>query len=109
MIAHIRGGQGEERLAAFIRRDGRYMSRSKVRMSVFSSTAVLVGAPIRAAVAAVCARPNMTGVGVMWTVCAGLVYITVFFWIAIVIIMITRSAGRTALLTSRFGAQSLGL
>lgn len=86
------------------------MSRAKVRLGGLCFACVMVGASIRASVTAVCAGPNVTGVSVVRAVRAGLVYLSVFFGIyVIVVIIIAARAGGTALVTCRFTSGTLGV
>ena len=92
VVAHVGGGQGEERLARLVRRDGRNVPSGEVRLGRLRFTALVVGAAVGAAVAAVCAGPNVAGVGVERAVRVGLVYISVSFGMMVTIIIITAAA-----------------
>lgn len=104
LVAHVRGGHGEQRLAGLERRDGCNVSRAEVRLGGLSFTSVVVGPTVRAPVAAVCAGPNVAGVSMVRTVQVSLVYISVLFDIIVMII-----AGWTSLLACGFTAGSLGV
>ena len=106
MVAHIRGRQGEEWLAGLIRRDGCNVSGAVVRLGGLSFTSIMVGATVRAAVAAVCAGPYVAGVCMVWTFRPGLIHISVFFGI---VVIAAGCAGGTAVLMCRFTTGSLGL
>lgn len=102
MVAHIRGRQGEERLACLIRRNGCNASRAEVRVGRLRFTPLMVGTSVRAAVAAVRAGSNLAGVCILRTVWVGLV--AVFFGI-----IAAARAGGTALLTGSDSTRSPGL
>lgn len=102
MVAHIRGGHGEEWLACLVRRDWCNASRAEVGLGRLRFTALMVGTAVRAAVTAVCAGSDVAGVCIVWTVRDGLTYIGIFFGMTVI-------AGRTALLTYSFSTWSLGV
>lgn len=105
VVAHVRGGQGEERLACLIRRNGCNASGAEVRLGRLCFASLVVGATVRAAVAAVCAGSNLAGVCIVRTVWGGLVH----NWVLFGMIVIAARAGRTALLMRRFSIGSLGV
>lgn len=106
VVAHVRGGQGEERLARLVRRNWRDASGTEARLRRLRFTSpLMVGATVRAAVTAVCAGSSVAGVSIVWTVRVVLIYIRVLFWV----IVIAARAGRTAPLMCSVSIQSLGV
>lgn len=105
MVAHVRRGQGEERLARLVRRNGGNVSRAEVRLGRLCFTSLVVGAAVRAAVAAVRAGSDVAGVRVVRTVRVGLVYLAVLFGMMV----IAACAGRTGLLAQRLSIRRLAV
>lgn len=105
MVAHIRGGQGEEWLACLVRRNGCNASGAKARRGSLPFTPIVVGAGVRAAVTAVCAGSDVAGVGAVRTVCTGLVDVGVLFGVAVIAV----GAGGAALLERSLSVQTVGV
>lgn len=101
VVAHIRG-QGEE-LARFVGRNGRDASVAEVGLRGLRFAPLVVGTPVRAAVAAVRDGSSVAGVRVVRTVRAGLVYVCVLFGV----IAAAGGAGGTALLVCSFSTRSV--
>lgn len=106
MVAHVGGRQGEERLAGLIRRNGRNVSRAHVRLGRLCFAPLLIGAAVRAAVAAVCAGSHVARVRQVRTVRVGLFCLGVLF--RMVVIAAAR-AGGAALLVCTFAARRLAV
>lgn len=105
MVAHVRGGQREERLACLVGRNGSNMSGAVVRLGRISFPSLVVGTTVRAAVTAVCAGSDVARVCKVRTVRVCLVNFRVFFGMTI-IAAAARAVGTTV---CRFSIQCLGV
>lgn len=83
VVAEVRGRQRKQRLGRFVRRDGSDATGSQVRLGrIRFPRGFVVGAAVRAAVAAVGAGSGEAGVGVVRTLRAPLVCIRILFQVA---------------------------
>lgn len=83
------------------------MSRAEVWLGWLCLASLMVGTAVRAAITAVCAGSDVAGVRMVWTVWAGLVYISVFF--GRIIIAAAARAGGTAPLMCSLTSGSVGV
>lgn len=93
VVAHVGGGQGEERLARLVRRNGRHVSgtgaEAEARLGRLRLPALVGGTGVGAAVAAVRVGSDQAGVGVVRTVCgASLVSIRLLLWVEVVVVVV---------------------